>query len=103
LLLLFDDSEVAGCGALRPIDEMVCEMKRVYVREAFRGKGAGREVVETLISCAGEIGYERMRLDTLPSMARAQEMYRSLGFREIAPYRFNLVPGAAFMELDLKG
>lgn len=97
------DSEVAGCGALRPIDEMVCEMKRVYVREAFRGRGAGRELVETLIGCAREIGYKRMRLDTLPSMTRAKKMYRSLGFREIAPYRVNLVPGAAFMELDLKG
>jgi ribosomal protein S18 acetylase RimI-like enzyme len=103
LLLAFDELELAGCGALRAIDDAVCEMKRVYVREAFRGKGVGRTLVETLIGCATGIGYERMRLDTLPSMARAQEMYRSMGFREIAPYRANPVAGARFMELNLKG
>jgi len=101
LLLAFDDSQVAGCGALRRIDEIVCEMKRVYLRQAFRGRGAGRELVETLIGSAREIGYKRLRLDTLPSMTRAKEMYRSLGFREIAPYRVNPVPGASFMKLNL--
>jgi GNAT superfamily N-acetyltransferase len=103
LLLAFNEPELAGCGALRAIDDAVCEMKRVYVREAFRGKGVGRMLVEALIGGARGIGYERMRLDTLPSMARAQEMYRSMGFREIAPYRVNTVAGAKFMELDLKG
>jgi ribosomal protein S18 acetylase RimI-like enzyme len=76
-------------------------MKRVYLRQAFRGKGAGRELVETLIDSAREIGYKRLRLDTLPSMTRAKEMYRSLGFREIAPYRVNPVLGTSFMELNL--
>ena len=64
-------------------------------------QGAGRELVETLIGSAREIGYKRLRLDTLPSMTRAKEMYRSLCFREIAPYRVNPVPGASFMELNL--
>lgn len=101
LLLVFDMEQAVGCGALRPIDDVVCEMKRVYLRPSVRGKGAGRMLMVTLIEMAREIGYERMRLDTLPSMTRAMEIYRSLGFREIAPYRANPVPGASFLELDL--
>jgi putative acetyltransferase len=101
LLLVFDGEQAVGCGALRPIDEVVCEMKRVYLRPSVRGKGAGRVLMRTLIEMAREIGYERMRLDTLPSMTRAQEIYRALGFREIAAYRANPVPGASFLELDL--
>src|SRR6185437_8940986 len=101
LALAFQGNEVAGCGAVRPLGGDVCEMKRLYVRSAFRGKGVGGAVVDALISSAREIGYQRMRLDTLPSMAAAIAIYRSLGFREIAPYRANPVPGALFFELDL--
>ena len=101
LLLVFDGEQAVGCGALRPIDDVVCEMKRVYLRASVRGKGAGRMLMGTLIEMAREMGYERMRLDTLPSMTRAMEIYRALGFREIAAYRANPVPGASFLELDL--
>ena len=101
LLLVFDGEQAVGCGALRRIDDVVCEMKRVYVRPSVRGKGAGRMLMGALIEMAREIGYERMRLDTLPSMTRAMEIYRAVGFREIAPYRANPVPGASFLELDL--
>ena len=101
LLLAFEELRAAGCGALRRIDDEVCEMKRLYVRPAFRGKGAGRELIDALMHCAREIGYRRMRLDTLPSMTSAIAIYRSLGFKAIAPYRVNPVPGAAFLELDL--
>lgn len=101
LLLALQGNEVAGCGALRPLDRDVCEMKRLYVRPAFRGKGVGGAMTDALISSAREIGYQRMRLDTLPSMAAAIAIYRSLGFREIAPYRANPVPGALFFELNL--
>ncbi|HXU20954.1 MAG TPA: GNAT family N-acetyltransferase [Verrucomicrobiae bacterium] len=101
LALAFQGNEVAGCGAVRPLGGDVCEMKRLYVRSAFRGKGVGGAVVDALISSAREIGYQGMRLDTLPSMAAAIAIYRSLGFREIAPYRANPVPGALFFELDL--
>lgn len=101
LALVSEGNEVVGCGALRPLRSDVCEMKRLYVRPAFRGKGVGGAMIDAMISSALEIGYQSMRLDTLPSMATAIAIYRSLGFREIAPYRVNPVPGALFFELDL--
>lgn len=103
LLLAFYNAQLAGCVALRRKDEDVCEMKRLFVRDAFRGKGIGRNLIETIIREAKEIGYERMRLDTLPpKMNDAIALYRSFGFKEIEPYYNNPVPGAKFMELDLK-
>ena len=96
-----DDKQVAGCGALRRIDAETCEMKRFYVRPAFRGKGLGRELILALIDSARQIGYVRMRLDTLPSMTTAIALYRALGFREIAPYWANPVQSAVFFELKL--
>lgn len=103
LFLVFDDQggKIAGCGALRCIDADTCEMKRFYVRPAFRGKGLGRELIHALIGAAREIGYARMRLDTLPSMTTAIALYRALGFREIPPYWANPVPGVVFFECDL--
>lgn len=101
LLLAFDANEVAACGALRRFDERICEMKRLYVRPPHRGKSIGASLAQALIESARDIGYAKMRLDTMPSMTRAIALYRSLGFREIACYRFNPVPGALFFELDL--
>jgi putative acetyltransferase len=78
-------------------------LKRLYVRPGHRRSGAGRALTEAAIRVARELGYARMRLDTVPSMGAARALYRTLGFREITPYRYNPVPGTAFMELDLAG
>ena len=101
LFLAEIDGEIAGCIALRKLEEDVCEMKRLYVKPRFRGNNIGRILVEKLIDEAKIIGYKKMRLDTVPAMQIAQKLYKSIGFYEIKPYRQNPVPGAVYMELEL--
>jgi len=102
LLLAEYDGRLAGCVALHRLNVEVCEMKRLYLRTGFRGKGLGRVLAERIIREAQSIGYKSMRLDTVePVMKDAVAMYRRLGFREIAPYRENPMPGTLYMELEL--
>jgi ribosomal protein S18 acetylase RimI-like enzyme len=97
------DDDVAGCVALRPLVAGTCEMKRLYLRPAFRGRGAGRMLVSHALSAAAAMGYRRICLDTLPSMKSAIELYRSLGFVEVERYTHNPVPGAMWFAKELEG
>lgn len=102
LLLAEIEGELAGCVALHKFDDRTCEMKRLYLRPKFRGKGLGRILANAIVAEARKIGYDRMRLDTVePVMRDAVGMYRKLGFREIPPYRTNPQPGTLYMELQL--
>jgi ribosomal protein S18 acetylase RimI-like enzyme len=99
LFLAYVDKNIAGCIALRKLEEDVCEMKRLYVREAFRGFGLGKILIEKLIAEARVAGYKKMRLDTLPDkMAKAVKLYESHGFYQIAPYYHNPYGETYFME-----
>lgn len=102
LYLAFEADQAMGCAAFRRIESGVCELKRLYVRPAYRGRGLGRRLALEAVKDAREIGYGRMRLDTLPSMLPALDLYRALGFKPIEPYNNNPVEGAVFLELNLR-
>ncbi len=102
LLLAESEGQPAGCVALHRLEDGVCEMKRLYVRPAFRGRKIGLALANAVIAEARALGYQRMRLDTIAaSMKEAVAMYRSLGFVEIPPYRPNPIESALYMELKL--
>ena len=104
LLLVRQDDADAGCVGVQRLESNLCEMKRMYVKPIFRGRGLGRALAETAICEARAAGYQAMRLDTIePRMSSAVALYRTLGFVEIAPYRPNPIPGALCMELVLVG
>ena len=104
LILAFEAKQPVGCAALRPIDERICELKRMYVLPQYRGQGVGKTLAQRLIEEARQVGYHLMRLDTGNFLTSAIKLYESLGFKQIEPY--NQVPEeirkiAIFMELDL--
>ena len=101
LLLAFEGDVPAGCVAIRKIEEGICELKRLWVRPAFRGTALGRRLVVDVLREAREMGYGRVRLDTLPSMTAAQALYLSLGFLDIPPYNDHPIEGTRFMEAIL--
>lgn len=103
LLLATEDDQLAGCIALRKLGDGVCEMKRLFIRPAYRRKGLGRVLVNSLIDEARQLGYTRMRLDTLTGrMDQAIALYRSIGFVEIGPYYENPIEDAKYMQLELR-
>ena len=102
LILVTVDGNASGCVALRRISDDICEMKRLYVRDAYRGLGIGRKLVAMVIEEAARLGYRYIRLDTLPTMEKALELYRASGFYEIEPYVFNPIKGTRFLELKLQ-
>lgn len=105
LLLAYVDGDLAGCGAFRPLPDVdyanACEMKRLYVRRAFRRFGLGRLLAQALIDRATEAGYSAMLLDTLDDMEAARGLYASLGFEEVPPYYYNPIPGAHYLKVEL--
>ena len=101
LALALVDGAAAGCIAMRPLAPTACEMKRLYVREAFRSHGTGIALVRWLINEARETGYSRMYADTMPVMARALAMYERLGFQRTSPYSPTATDGAIYLSLDL--
>ncbi len=103
LLLAFCETDAAGCVAMRRLEPGVCEMKRLYLRPAFRGGGGGRHLVRAVLDAALDAGYTAMRLDTYPErMQRAVDLYSSMGFVPIEPYYDNPHTGVLFMERSLK-
>ena len=105
LLLALIDGELAGCGAFRPLPDAdyanACEMKRLYVRPAFRRFGLGRLLAQRLLDDARRAGYSNMLLDTLDDMESARELYASLGFEDVPPYYYNPIPGAHYLRARL--
>lgn len=101
LILAYQYGRLAGCIAMRKFDRITCEMKRLYVKPEFRGKGIGKILAQEIIDDAKQAGYTKMFLDTVPSMKEAISLYHSLGFIEIEPYRPNPIAGAKYMSLVL--
>ena len=101
MLLAYQGEDAIGCTGVRELDGETAELKRMFVRPEFRGHRIGRNLMMGAVEIARGLGYRRMRLDTLSTMLPALNLYRSFGFHEIEPYRFNPVAGAVYLELDL--
>lgn len=102
LILALVNAKAAGCVALRKISENICEMKRLFVRDEYKGLGIGKRLTTMIIEEASKLNYHYIRLDTLSTMEKAQDLYKTLGFYDIEPYVYNPTCGARFMELKLR-
>ena len=101
LLIAYDETQAIGCAGIREIDNDIAELKRMFVLKEYQGHGIGQKLLERVIEIAIKLGYKKIRLDTLPNMKQAQHLYRSFGFYDILPYRFNPIEGSIFMEKQL--
>jgi putative acetyltransferase len=101
ILVAKENGETVGCVAVRPLGSEICEMKRLYVKPAHRGKKVGQELAVAIIEEAKRLGYKAMRLDTVEAMKEASALYRALGFQPIDAYYYNPLPGAMYFELKL--
>ena len=101
LIMAYVDHEVAGGVAVHQFESGIGEMKRLYVKDQFRSLGIGHELVARILASAASMGYQSVRLDTIPAMKPAQKIYREAGFQDIEPYRYNPVPGTIYMACEL--
>lgn len=101
LVLVFHKAQAIGCAGIRQLDKETAELKRMFVQETYRGCHIGVELLKRSLQLAKDLGYKKIKLDTLKDMAKAQELYRSFGFYEVPPYRFNPLEGTIYMEKEL--
>lgn len=101
IILSCENDKPFGCVAVRKFENDICEMKRLYIPKTYRGRGIGRELAARIISIAKELGYKKMRLDTLETMTEAISLYKSMGFCEIGKYRENPIKEVVYMEIKL--
>jgi putative acetyltransferase len=98
LMIVYNNEHAIGCAAIREFENTTAELKRMYLKPESRGNGIGKKLLQAMINKAIELGYLKMRLDTLPQMTEAQQLYKQYGFQQIASYRFNPVEGTIYME-----
>jgi ribosomal protein S18 acetylase RimI-like enzyme len=98
LMLVYENEKAIGCAAIREYEKNSCELKRMYLKQECRGKGIGKKLLQLMSDKAKELGYTKILLDTLPQMKEAQHLYKTFGFKQIDPYRFNPVEGTVYME-----
>jgi ribosomal protein S18 acetylase RimI-like enzyme len=101
IVIGYSDEQPLGCFAIRPFKNSICELKRMYLKKESRGLGIGNQFLTWSVKMAKEMGYNKMRLDTLPTMQSAIKLYEKAGFYEIEPYRFNPIEGAKYFEIEL--
>ncbi|MBK7650745.1 MAG: GNAT family N-acetyltransferase [Flammeovirgaceae bacterium] len=101
LIIAMENEKAVGCFGIRKLEDSIGELKRMYIREKARGFGYGKQLLQNAIETAAQLGYSKMRLDTLATMGSAIHLYKQVGFYEMEPYRFNPMEGAKYFEIEL--